>query len=186
MVLKIIILKTVLFSKKIVSWRSLKFNHMNQELKLSYTFFKNENELDELEKSLLEKAKEAREKAYAPYSNFYVGCSVLLEDGTISTGNNQENAVFPVGNCAEQVALNWVGANFPNHQIKKIFIVGAPKNNQNIKAVPPCGVCRQTISEYEDKQKHAIEVYFGSISGEIYKVDSIKTMLPFTFNSDFL
>ncbi len=160
---------------------------MDKQIEIKYQVFKDGSELNEIDQKLYESAKEAREKAYAPYSDFFVGCSVLLKNGEIVVGNNQENAAYPVGTCAERVALNWVSANFPNEMIQKIFIVGAPKDTTKmIKAVPPCGICRQTISEYENKQKEKIEIYFGTISGEIFKVNSIQAMLPFSFNSDYL
>ncbi len=160
---------------------------MKKELTINYTAFNDVSELSEIDKKLFEEAKKARLRAYAPYSNFLVGCAVLLKNGTIATGNNQENAVYPVGTCAERVALNWVSANFPNEKIEKLFVIGAPKDIQ-IETIPapPCGVCRQSISEYEDKQKDTIEVYFANLSGKVYKVNSIKTMLPFTFSGEFL
>ncbi len=160
---------------------------MNKKIDITYEVFTNSSELNDIEQELYESAKLVRERAYAPYSDFLVGCAVLLKNGKIITGNNQENAAFPVGTCAERVALNWASANFPNESIQKIFIVGAPKDiTKKIKAVPPCGTCRQAISEYENKQKSKIEIYFGSLSGEIFKVNSIQSMLPFSFNSDFL
>ncbi len=160
---------------------------MDKEMKISYTLFADKSELNDVEQKLYERAKQVRKQAYAPYSNFFVGCSVLLKNGEIIVGNNQENAVFPAGTCAEQVALNWTSANFPNEQIEKIFIVGAPKDiEKHIAPVPPCGTCRQVISEHEDRQQHNIEVYFASVVGEIYKINSVKTMLPFTFGKDLL
>ena len=100
---------------------------MKKDIKIDYEHFKGRNELSEVENSLFEKAIQARENAYAPYSNFFVGCAVLLENGEIFSGNNQENAAFPSGLCAERTALFWIGANFPDQKIKKIFIVGGPK-----------------------------------------------------------
>ncbi len=160
---------------------------MEKEMKISYTLFNDISELSEIDKKLFESAKKARLQAYAPYSDFLVGCAVLLENGTIATGNNQENAVYPVGTCAERVALNWISANFPNEKIKKLLVIGAPKDIKvETTPAPPCGVCRQSISEYEDKQKQPIEVYFANLSGKVYKVNSIKTILPFTFGGEFL
>ncbi len=160
---------------------------MEKEIKISYTLFNDISELSEIDKKLFEVAKKARLQAYAPYSNFLVGCAVLLKNGTIAMGNNQENAVYPVGTCAERVALNWISANFPTEQIEKLFVIGAPKDVETeIIPAPPCGICRQAISEYEDKQKQPIEVYFANLSGKVYKVNSVKTILPFTFNKEFL
>lgn len=160
---------------------------MKNTLHIDYETLHLEN-LSPTEKTLFEESKKARLNAYAPYSQFLVGCSVLLENGEIHKGNNQENAAYPSGLCAERSILYWLGANLPEQKIKKIFIVGGLKENTDIeKVVPPCGACRQSILEYETKQGYAIEIYFASLSGEkIYKVQSIKNLLPFTFDSSFL
>ncbi|PIE50539.1 MAG: cytidine deaminase [Flavobacteriales bacterium] len=159
---------------------------MEKEITIKYKIFENESALNEIEKKLFEKAKLSREKAYAPYSNFLVGCSILLQNGEIVTGNNQENGAYPSGTCAERTALYWASANFPNENIEKIFIVGALRefNESNLKPVPPCGSCRQSIAEYEIKQNQPIDIYFSSVSGKIYKISSIKSLLPFLFDGD--
>lgn len=160
---------------------------MKEELTLQYHHFKSESELSDIEKQLFNKAKEARLKAYAPYSNFLVGSSILLKNGEIIVGNNQENAAYPSGTCAERTALYWASANFPDEIIDKIFIVGGPKVAKAIlPPVPPCGSCRQSILEYESKQKQDIEIYFANLVGEVYKISSMKGLLPFSFDQDFL
>ena len=158
---------------------------MKKDLNISYEHFKNRSELSETEEILYEKALLARENAYAPYSEFLVGCAVLLENGEIFTGNNQENAAFPSGLCAERTALFWIGANFPNEKIKKIFVVGGPKQiSDKNPPIPPCGSCRQSIIEYETKQNLNIELYFSNIHDEVVKVNSIKDLLPFYCQDD--
>lgn len=144
--------------------------------------------LSEIEKSLFEAAKSARLNAYAPYSNFLVGCGVLLGNGEIHRGNNQENAAYPSGLCAERSILYWLGANMPEQKIKKIFVVGGLAENPDLhRVIPPCGSCRQSILEYEVKQNENIEIYFASLDGQkIYKVKSIKDLLPFSFDASFL
>lgn len=145
-------------------------------------------DLDAVEKKLFDKAMQIREQAYAPYSNFLVGCSVLLENGEIYQGSNQENAAYPSGLCAERSVLYWIGANLPQQKIKKIFIVGGAKiEPDKRKVITPCGACRQSIMEYETKQSESIEIYFSSLDGEtIYKVNSIKDLLPFSFDATSL
>lgn len=147
-----------------------------------------EKDLSDVEKQLFQEAKNTRIKAYAPYSNFLVGCSVLLENGEIHKGNNQENAAYPSGLCAERSILYWLGANMPEQKIKKMFVVGGLAENPEMdRVVPPCGSCRQSIIEYEVKQNQNIEIYFASLNGEkIFKVKSIKDLLPFNFDSSFL
>lgn len=144
--------------------------------------------LSEIEKKLFEEAKTARLKAYAPYSNFLVGCGVLLGNGEIHRGNNQENAAYPSGLCAERSILYWLGANMPEQKIKKIFVVGGLSENPDLnRVIPPCGSCRQSILEYEVKQQENIEIYFASLDGrKIYKVKSIRDLLPFSFDASFL
>lgn len=160
---------------------------MNKEIKVSYDFFSNLEELNDIEKKLFETAKKAREKAYAPYSNFLVGCAILLENGEIVSGNNQENAAYPSGTCAERATIFWTSANFPEEKIKKLFVIGGPKDfPEKSVATPPCGACRQSILEYESKQKQEIEIYFASINGEVCKTKSIKDLLPFSFDSSYL
>jgi cytidine deaminase len=160
---------------------------MKKETVISYEYFKNNSELNDVEKELFERAKQARENAYAPYSNFFVGCSILLENGEIYSGNNQENAAFPSGLCAERTTIFWIGANFPTEKIKKIFIVGGPKEfSEKNPPIPPCGACRQSIIEYETKQNENIELYFSNLNDEVVKVGSIKDLLPFYFDGTFL
>jgi cytidine deaminase len=159
---------------------------MQKEFKINFETIESYDELDETEKKLFDAAKNAREKAYAIYSDFYVGCAILLENGEIITGNNQENAAYPSGLCAERTTIFWTSANFPNVKIKKLFVIGAPKNVIKSTPIPPCGACRQTILEYEAKQKVEIKIYFASPKGLIYKTKSIRDLLPFSFDSSFL
>lgn len=159
---------------------------MEKEFKINYSSISNAEDLNEIEKKLYENALQARNKAYAPYSKFFVGCALLLDNGEIIQGSNQENAAFPSGLCAERTAIFWVGANFPNVKIKKLFVVGSPENGVSKVAIPPCGGCRQSILEYETKQDENIEIYFSSIEGEIIKLNSMRDLLPFSFDASYL
>ncbi|WP_313215178.1 cytidine deaminase, partial [Soonwooa sp.] len=131
-------------------------------------------------------AKAVRENAYANYSNFLVGCALLLDNGEMVTGSNQENAAYPSGLCAERTTIYWTSANFPKSQITKMFVIGAPRNMLSSQPIPPCGACRQSILEYEAKQDQPIEIYFASLEGEIFKTKSVRDLLPFSFDSSFL
>ena len=159
---------------------------MEKELKISYSTISDRNSLEDIDKKLFNAALQAREKAYAPYSQFNVGCALLLENGEIIQGNNQENAAFPSGLCAERTAIFWTSANFPNVKIKKMFVIGSPSDGISKIAIPPCGSCRQSILEYESKQGENIEIYFSSIEGEIIKLNSIRDLLPFSFDASYL
>lgn len=159
---------------------------MEKELKITFDAIENYDHLDETEKKLFDAAQNIRSKAYAPYSNFTVGCAVLLDNGEIITGSNQENAAYPSGLCAERTTVFWTSANFPEAKIKKLFVIGAPKEALSSIPIPPCGACRQSILEYEVKQNHKIEIYFASLDGEIYKTSSIQDLLPFSFDASYL
>ncbi|MGC4130229.1 MAG: cytidine deaminase [Bergeyella sp.] len=159
---------------------------MEREFKIIFEVISGKNDLSEVEKKLYESAFEARNNAYAEYSKFYVGCALLLENGEIITGSNQENAAYPSGLCAERTTIFWTSANYPNEKIKKLFVIGAPKNAVTSAPIPPCGACRQSILEYEAKQDEPIEIYFASLDGEIYKTKSIRDLLPFSFDASFL
>ena len=102
--------------------------------------------------SLMEKAIEARKNAYAPYSKFSVGAAILLDNDEVVTGNNQENASYPSGLCAERTAIYYAGAQYPDAKILKMALTAGSRINQTITPIPPCGACRQAIAEYEIKQ----------------------------------
>ncbi len=135
---------------------------------------------------LMNKAQEARESAYAPYSNFRVGVAIRLESGEIVIGNNQENAAYPSGLCAERVAIFYVGAAYPNEKIVEIAITARSQNQILDQPIGPCGACRQSMLEYEQKQNSSIPVYFTGETGSIIKVESIKDFLPFGFDATYL
>lgn len=156
------------------------------ELKTQITIFDNIEELPYLVKGLMSKAIEAKQNAYAPYSKFKVGAALLLEDGTIITGNNQENAAYPSGICAERVAIWKVSSDFPHKKIVKLAISASSSSQILKEPVAPCGACRQTLSEYEIKQKDKIEVYFMGEVGQIIKIESVLDLLPIAFDRSFL
>lgn len=136
--------------------------------------------------NLMKAAHDAREYAYAPYSNFHVGAAILLENGIVVTGSNQENASYPAGLCAERTAIFYAGSKYPDVKIKSIALAAGPKGKDNKEAVPPCGSCRQAIAEYEQKQKSPISIYFMGNSGHVKRVNSLLDLLPLAFKRDFL
>jgi cytidine deaminase len=147
------------------------------------------NSLEELPndvQNLMEQAVSVRKNAYAPYSNFRVGVALLLDNGQIVIGSNQENAAYPSGLCAERVAIFHAGAVYPEAKIIKMAITAASDTNKTIAPIPPCGACRQSIAEYEIRQDNPIEIYFMGETGDIYKSESLKNLLPFMFDKKFL
>lgn len=157
-----------------------------EKIEFELSVFETLEELSAEFQELMKIAEEARDKAYAPYSNFQVGAAVLLENGEIVTGNNQENASYPAGLCAERVAIFHASANFPAVPVKAIAIVSSSKNHLVNKPAAPCGFCRQAIVEYEQKQNQPISIVFGGEVGKIYSCSSISDLLPIAFNSSFL
>jgi cytidine deaminase len=136
--------------------------------------------------NLMEQAVTVRKKAYAPYSKFKVGAALLLDNGKIVLGSNQENAAYPSGLCAERVAIFHSGSIYPEAKILKMAISAASDTNKTSSPIPPCGSCRQSIAEYEIKQESPIEIYFMGEVGAIYKSASLKNLLPFMFDKKFL
>ena len=155
-------------------------------IKTSFQVYDSMEELDNESKNLMNQAIEARKTAYAPYSNFSVGCALLLDNGEIIKGTNQENAAYPSGLCAERVAIFYAGSQFPNAKILKLCITASPKERDSDIPIPPCGSCRQSIAEYEFKQDSFIEIYFMGEKGEVYKSDSLKNLLPLVFDKNHL
>jgi cytidine deaminase len=128
----------------------------------------------------------ARSNAYAPYSKFTVGCALLLENGQYMHGSNQENAAYPSGLCAERVAIFAAGANFPDMPIVKMAITASPIDDSFTKPVPPCGACRQSIAEYEIRQRQPIQIYFMGASGKVARASSLADLLPLVFDRNYL
>ena len=145
-----------------------------------------EQELSAIELDLKNQAFEARSKAYAPYSKFTVGAAILLDNGLVVKGSNQENAAYPSGLCAERVAIYYAGANYPDAKIVKMFITASPQDRDLEEPIPPCGSCRQAIAEYEFKQDIPIAIFFMGAKGDIYKSDSLKNILPLVFDKNHL
>lgn len=148
--------------------------------------FDNINSLSVEDKNLMEQAIAIREMAYAPYSHFRVGAALLLENGVVVTGNNQENAAYPSGMCAERVAIWAAGSQYPHQKILKIAISARSENKKLTEPIPPCGACRQTIAEYEIKQNKNIEIFFMGEEGSVYKAHSLHDLLPLIFDNSNL
>jgi len=151
-----------------------------------FSVFESIQELPNDIQNLMVRAIEVRKNAYAPYSKFKVGTALLLDNGKIILGSNQENAAYPSGLCAERVAVFQAGSIYPDAKILKMAITAASDTNQTTAPIPPCGACRQSIAEYEIKQETPITIYFMGEIGAIYKSDSLKNLLPFMFDKNFL
>lgn len=155
------------------------------QLHIKYNVFNKLTDLPEKAQNLMKQAITTREKAYAPYSKFKVGAAVLLKNGRTFVGSNQENAAYPSGLCAERVAIYQAATQYPDEEIEMIAISGSAQDPTAF-PVSPCGACRQSLSEYETKQKKLIPVYFMGAEGEIVQTESIKDLLPFLFDGSLM
>lgn len=159
-----------------------------KEIKLTTTFFEYQSlsELSVKDQELMQAAIDIRKKAYAPYSKFRVGAAILLEDGTVVVGSNQENAAYPSGLCAERTAIFYAGSTHPNVAIVSIAISASSDVKTTTTPIPPCGACRQAILEYEDKQAQPIRMLFMGAEGPIIESPSLINILPFHFDKNSL
>jgi cytidine deaminase len=148
---------------------------------IQYTRYENLEELNEQDRALCNQSVEALQTSYSPYSKFKVGTAVLLDNGEIIIGSNQENVAYPSGLCAERVALFSIGVSRPGAIIKSMAVTAQTDLFEIKKPITSCGGCLQVMAEVEQKQGSAIEVLFYCLGGEILKVVGIKSLLPFVF-----
>ncbi len=148
--------------------------------------YENQDELSAEDRNLIQEAKASMNKAYAPYSHFHVGAAIMLENGIILRGNNQENASYPIGLCAERVAIFAAGANYPNVKIKAMAITANSDLFHVNTPITPCGACRQAIAEYEHRYEQEIKVIMTGEAGKVLVASSIANLLPYQFNADDL
>ncbi len=138
------------------------------------------------EKNLLDVAEKATSFAYAPYSQFKVGAALLLDNGEIITGSNQENTSYPNGICAERVAINTAKNKYPDMSVKAIAITATTENFEITSPISPCGMCRQVIAETENRQKNGIKIIMKGEKGPVIVANSIEDLLPLMFHEEKL
>ncbi|MEO1437242.1 MAG: cytidine deaminase [Bacteroidota bacterium] len=156
------------------------------EFKGSAFQYNNAQELAKEDQNLLLQAKAALAASHSPYSQFRVGAAVLLKNGTIVLGSNQENASYPAGVCAERVAMLAANAQFPGEPILKVAIT--VKHHSKVVATPvgPCGICRQTFLEVESRQNHPIDIILQGEVGAVLIVPGISNLMPLSFTKSDL
>ena len=154
----------------------------NKEIKIAFTEYAGAAEMEAEDRTLVEKAIEATKHSYAPYSNFNVGAALLLDNGEIVTGSNQENAAYPSGLCAERTAMFHASATYPDLAMKAIAIAAVQNGELCPTPATPCGACRQVMAEYQKKSGQPMEVLLVG-SRKIWKFDRIDDILPFIFDS---
>lgn len=158
----------------------------NVTQQISYQLYDSSNELEAADRELLEAAVAATDTAYAPYSNFHVGAAVLLENGEVVQGSNQENAAYPSGMCAERVALFAAASQHPETVIKAVAITACFHDSKELLSVSPCGDCRQVLAEYEHRYQSGIRMILTSGNGQVLVMEDAMTLLPLMFNADQL
>ncbi|MCU0322068.1 MAG: cytidine deaminase [Chitinophagaceae bacterium] len=157
-----------------------------EQYSFEYEVYDSIAELSSNDAALLTKAKEVAETAYAPYSNFFVGAAALLDNQEIVTGTNQENASYPVGICAERSLLATAATLFNNVPIQTMAVAYHNHNGSSNKPISPCGMCRQSLLEYEVRTKTPMRLILGSLDGGVIIVQSAKQLLPFSFTNENL
>jgi cytidine deaminase len=133
------------------------------------------------EKKLIKATYQATFNSYAPFSKFYVGCGLLLENGEIITGSNQENAAFPSGLCAERVALNTYAHSGNKTKIMALAVTARSEHYNIPKLLSPCGGCLQVMSEMIQRQNADFKLFAFTEENGIYVAEGVESFLPFGF-----
>lgn len=139
------------------------------------------DELSAEDQRLIDTAKEATQRSYAPYSQFAVGAAALLDDGTIVSGTNQENAAYPSGICAERTTLFYANSQYPNRAIKTLAIAAQTGGDFLQTPISPCGSCRQVMAETEKRFRQPLRILLYGKQG-IYEIESVAGLLPLSFD----
>lgn len=142
-------------------------------------------ELNDEEKKLVDAAKEATNRSYAPYSRFQVGAAVRLAGGVLVSGSNQENAAYPSGTCAERTTLFYANSQYPDRAVEALAIAAQTGGKFIEHPTAPCGACRQVILETEERYRYPIRIYLYG-TDEVYIVESIRSLLPLCFGKSDL
>jgi len=159
---------------------------MQKKYAFDYELLDQAGLLSEADQVLLNAAIDATQTAYAPYSNFKVGAAALLSTGQIVIGSNQESASFPVGICAERTLLNSVGSQYPAATILTMAISYDPLNKPSVEPISPCGMCRQSLLDYENRYQSPIKIILAGKTGQVMVIPSASYLLPFGFDGSIL
>ncbi len=157
-----------------------------EKISISYEEYGEGEKLPSSDSELIDEAVKALEGSYAPYSDFHVGAALLLEDGVVIRGSNQENAAYPSGLCAERVALFYANSEHPGKAVVSLAITVKSDHFTSSEPVTPCGSCRQVIAETENRQNSKIRVIMNGDSGRTRVVDGIENLLPMMFHEEKL
>ncbi len=153
-----------------------------KKINVTYQEYSSVEEMVPEDQALVAAALEAQKGSYSPYSDFQVGAALLLANGVIVKGANQENIAYPSGLCAERVAMFWAGANYPDVPMETLAIAGSDHGVLCESPASPCGSCRQVMAEYQKKYNHPLKIILVG-SKRIRKFSCVEDLLPFIFDS---
>ncbi len=159
---------------------------MKEQYKFGFEVFDDIEHLHKQDAALLEEARKTTQKAYAPYSNFLVGAAAIFKNGEKVYGTNQENASYPVGICAERVLLASASMLQTDEPIITMAISynNLSRNGGSDRPISPCGMCRQSLAEYEQRTSHPMRLILSGMEGKVMVIESAAQLLPFSFSSD--
>jgi cytidine deaminase len=155
------------------------------EIRIVVQEFENIAELTANDRDLLLEARRITGQAYAPYSGFHVGAAIMLDNGQVVSGNNQENSAYPSGLCAERIALFYANANYPDSAVKTIAISAAKNGVLVSDPIKPCGGCRQALAEAEVRFENPIRIILDG-QDSILVLNGVESLLPLSFSKKAL
>ena len=155
-----------------------------QQYHFEFEVYNSIKDLQEADQQLLQQARDIAETAYAPYSNFFVGAAAQMENGKVITGTNQENASYPVTLCAERSLLATAATIYPKMIMNTMAISYHNNNGNSEHPISPCGMCRQSLLEYEGRLQHPIRLILGGLEGKVYIIKKASMLLPLSFTSE--
>ncbi len=150
----------------------------HKQFSFDYDIYESIDQLSKEDALLLNEAKKATKIAYAPYSHFHVGAYARLVNGKTIAGSNQENAIYPVGICAERVLLSAASSLYPGVAVETIAVSYYDEKGSNNSPISPCGVCRQSLAESASRFKHRIRLILGGMKGKVYIIPDAGSLLP--------
>jgi len=159
---------------------------VKQELKFTIEVYDSSDELNDNDAFLLSEARSVTQFAYAPYSSFQVGAVAKLVNGKTVSGTNQENASYPAGICAERSLLSAAASNHPGIAIETMAITYNNLKGESDTPVSPCGICRQSLSEFQNRFQKPIRVILSGMKGKVQIIDNAGYLLPLAFTSENL
>jgi len=159
---------------------------IKEELKFTVEVYESSDELNQEDAFLLSEARSVTQFAYAPYSNFQVGAVAKLVNGEVVSGTNQENAAYPAGICAERSLISTAASNHPGVAIQTMAVTYNNLKGDSNTPVSPCGICRQVISEFQNRFKTPIRIILSGMNGKVQVIDNAGYLLPLAFSSEDL